>query len=154
MKIIKERKIIKNQWPLDLMLSAQQADISCLIEQNQRAIVSLKDWVHLRLDRMATTAEIGVLLEPDDEVSVLAAFLEDIPIILLNFANFSEGRGYSQAVKLRQYGYLGEIRAISAYLDNLSLMERCGINAFELADTENIDEAISYFDEMNEFTYH
>jgi len=153
-KIIKERKIIENRWPLDLMLSPRPDEIGRLIEQHQKAIFSLKDWGHLISDKNVTAAEIGVLLAPDDDVSVLAAGLEDIPIVLLDFSNFSEGRGYSQAVKLRQYGYSGEIRAIGAYLDNLYLMERCGINAFELADTENLDEAIAYFDEVSEFTYH
>ena len=92
------------------------------------------------------SGDVGVYLQPTDEVSLIAKELGDIPIIAIVFERFSEGRGYSQATELRQHHhYQGEIRAIGVAVDNLSFMERCGINAFQLDNDADLEQALSFF---------
>ena len=95
---------------------------------------------------------IGVKLGPTDEVESIAADLDGIALIALEFGSFHEGRGYSQAAQLRgQHRFTGEIRALGAHRDNLPLMERCGIDAYELAEGEDIEAALSAFAEITAY---
>ena len=147
--LIKNRTIIKNQWRLE------QADTldDCGGDDcgGDYLILPLKQWLKLR-NASDSGKHIGVKLEADDEVESITADLHRIPLIALNFGSFNEGRGYSQAVQLRQqHHYTGELRALNAYRDNLPLMERCGIDAYELAEGEDITEALSAFDEITAY---
>ena len=86
----------------------------------------------------------GVRLEPDEEVEVLADHLKSIPVIALHFPAFSDGRHYSSAGILRhRFNYKGEIRAIGdVRMDQLEQMARCGFDAFELGEGQDIERAI------------
>ncbi|MDH3638570.1 MAG: DUF934 domain-containing protein [Gammaproteobacteria bacterium] len=54
-----------------------------------------------------------------------------------------------QARLLRErLGFRGEIRALRARRDHLRFMERCGFDAFELADGEEIPQALAAFEEV------
>lgn len=86
----------------------------------------------------------AVWLDADQEVELIAEFLNDIPLIALNFPAFSDGRSYSGAAMLRRHhNYTGEIRAIGdVRVDQLEQMARCGFDAFQLADGQNADQAL------------
>jgi uncharacterized protein (DUF934 family) len=87
---------------------------------------------------------LAVRMAPADKVEDLAPHLSGIALVAIEFPSPGEGRGYSAARLLRQrYGFKGEIRAVGAAVkqDLLFFMARCGIDAFELADTENLVEA-------------
>ncbi|WP_068087863.1 DUF934 domain-containing protein [Polycladidibacter stylochi] len=78
--------------------------------------------------RLAVKVNVG------DEVEKLGPWLEKLSMIAVDFPAFSDGRGFSSARLLReQLGYKGEIRATGHYiLDQISLMQRCGIDSFLL----------------------
>ena len=63
----------------------------------------------------------------------------------LNFLSFADGRAFSQARLLRErYDYRGDIRAHGEVLrDQLSFMQRCGINQFNLAEGEDLELALA-----------
>jgi uncharacterized protein (DUF934 family) len=87
---------------------------------------------------------LAVRVAPADKVEELAPHLAGIALVAIEFPNPGEGRGYSAARLLRQrYGFKGEIRAVGAAVkqDLLFFMARCGIDAFELVDAENLAQA-------------
>ena len=91
----------------------------------------------------------GVLLEPGDDPERIREWIHGIPVIAVNARNFADGRIYSLAVELRTfYLYEGEIRAVGAIPDNLSMMEQCGFDAFDLRPGLELEEAIPYFSEI------
>jgi uncharacterized protein (DUF934 family) len=98
-----------------------------------------------RAQWLARSGKLGVLLAPDDKVEDIAADLPRLALVALQFTGPGEGRGYTAAKLLRQrYHYTGEIRAIGhVKQDQLYLMTRCGIDAFELSPTEKPEEALA-----------
>ena len=114
----------------------------------------LERWLALRASIDSHSPQIGVKLAPEDEVESIAGDLDRIALVALEFGSFHEGRGYSQAVQLRgRHRFSGEIRALGAYRDNLPLMERCGIDAYQLAEGEDLEQALSAFEEITAY-YH
>ncbi|MYB34312.1 MAG: DUF934 domain-containing protein [Gammaproteobacteria bacterium] len=147
MQIIKNREVIQTAWLPDH--SIQHAN------SGQR-ILSLNPWLEqLEFYRAGERSEPlpGVMLQPGEDPGLLTEWLTEIPVIAINVENFSDGRVYSLAFELRQfYGYSGEIRAVGAIYDNLSMMEQCGFDAFVLQGGLSVEEAIDYFSEI-EFDY-
>ena len=89
--------------------------------------------------------EPGVLLGTADDPAAIAADLDRISTIVIEFPQFTDGRGYSTARLLRErYGFKGEIRAAGEVLrDNLFYLSRCGFDSFVLSDQSKLDEALS-----------
>ena len=144
MQIIKNRAIIRDQWRLDDGLGNGGRD--------DHAILPLDRYLTLRRSPGLKERAIGVKLSPDEAVESIAADLDRIALVALEFGSFHEGRGYSQAAQLRQqHRFTGEIRALGAHRDNLPLMERCGIDAYQLAEGEDIEQALSAFEEITEY---
>lgn len=156
MRIIKNRQIIDSPWRLEADPPNNPLDnppvmLSSGLSAGDKAspqLVSVPDWLVAGSD-VKGSGNMGVYLQPTDEVSSIAKDLGCIPIIAIVFARFSEGRGYSQATELRQQHYQGEIRAIGATVDNLSFMERCGINAFQLDNDDDLEQALSFFTDID-----
>lgn len=88
-------------------------------------------------------ANVGAWLDSHEEPDMLAAHLDDLPLIAVNFPKFSDGRGYSSARLLRErYGYKGELRAIGdVLLDQLQFMKRCGFDSYALRPDKDIRKA-------------
>lgn len=166
MQIIKNRQIINSPWLLEPdiepNLEPDQPDQKQSVAAKSRhRLVSLRQWLAIRKpnndsgnDSGNETEHLGIYLNADDQISSIAKDLDAIPVIAIIFESFTEGRGYTQAVELRQqHHYQGEIRAIGVSVDNLSLMERCGINAFQLTRENNIEDdlkqALSFFTEID-----
>ena len=84
---------------------------------------------------------VGVALEntaaPDD----IAAHLNDIDLVALDFPAFTDGRAYSQARQLRhQLGFSGELRATGNVLaDQAGFLKQVGFDSFEVASDQSID---------------
>lgn len=88
-------------------------------------------------DRLASEGRsVGVRIEADEEVEVLAYDLPRLAVVALAFPKFRDGRHYSNARMLRErYGFTGEVRAVGDVLrEQAMLMYRCGIDAFEPSD--------------------
>lgn len=101
---------------------------------------------------LARNSQFGVRLEPDDDPSDLAPYLDRLALIEVSFPKYTDGRGYSQAQLLRRrYGYSGELRAVGHVLrDQILYMNRSGFDAFETsrADLSQIVEALSEYSDF------
>jgi uncharacterized protein (DUF934 family) len=84
----------------------------------------------------SNSRRVGVRIEPDQEVEVLAYDLPRIAVVALAFPKFRDGRAYTSARLLRErFGYRGQIRAVGDVLqEQAGFMVRCGFDAFEPAD--------------------
>ena len=102
-------------------------------ETGDRLLVPLSRYLAEDERRSATT---GVVLLPDDDVSLLAPHLQDLALIAVTFPAFNDGRAYSQASLLRtRLGFSGELRALGDVLiDQVPLMLRCGIDSFTVSN--------------------
>lgn len=99
------------------------------------AVVSLERLLAEGTALAADAVHLGVVLRPDDAVEALGPHLADLAFIAITFPQFTDGRGYSQAHRLRQeFGFQGELRAIGDVLaDQAWFMARAGFDTLELA---------------------
>ena len=86
----------------------------------------------------------AVLIDSDEDIESIKDLVETLSVIALNFPAFSDGRAYSSANLLRrEYGYTAELRAVGDIrIDQLEQMTRCGFNAFQLAEGQNVDQGL------------
>lgn len=143
MQIIKDRQLVDNTWTFI-------ADDSPLPE-NGDITVTLARWLADKEQLLKRPGKAGVRLNPSEQIELLAGDLAKIGVIELNFPIFGDGRLFSQARLLRSRdGYKGEIRAVGDYLpDQVFYLSRVGVNAFEFADPNHIQEALAA---MNNFS--
>lgn len=101
----------------------------------------------------ARGGKLGVVLQADDpyktrgktsmgeDVHELAPYLDMLSLVSIAFPIYRNGRGYSAARVLRQeLNFTGELRASGDVLyDQWAMMNRCGINAFELAGDVSLE---------------
>jgi uncharacterized protein (DUF934 family) len=117
-----------------------------------RVLVSVADLARYPRYFERSTLRLGLDLEVDEAVEDVSDWLSRFELVRLNFGAFSDGRPFSQARLLRErYNYRGDIRAYGQVLrDQLSFMQRCGINQFSLDDGENVDLALDAFQDISE----
>ncbi len=84
----------------------------------------------------SNSRRVGVRIEPDQEVEVLAYDLPRIAVVALAFPKYRDGRAYTSARLLRErFGYQGQVRAVGDVLqEQVGFMVRCGFDAFEPSD--------------------
>ena len=81
------------------------------------------------------TAKLGVVFSNAERAEALATFLPRLSVIVLAFPAFNDGRAYSIARQLRDFGYRGEIRATGNVLpDQLQFMLQVGFDAFDIGE--------------------
>jgi uncharacterized protein (DUF934 family) len=79
--------------------------------------------------------KLGVILSNVDRAEALATFLPRLSVIVLSFPAFNDGRAYSIARQLREFGYRGELRAAGNVLpDQLQFMLQVGFDAFDIGE--------------------
>lgn len=85
---------------------------------------------------------VGVRIEPSEAVEDLAYDLPCIPLVVLNFTKFRDGRPYSSARLLRErFAFAGEVRAVGDVLREQALpMLRCGFDAVAPADGSSAEQ--------------
>jgi len=142
MQIIKDKQIVDDSWSFvadDAELKS--GDIS----------VSLARWKEDKQQLLKSNGKIGVRIGPADSVEDIAADLNDIPLIELDFPAFADGRIFSHAWLLRgRYNYQGELRATGHFMrDQVYYLSRVGVNAFSLEKTEDLPVALS---SLNDFS--
>jgi uncharacterized protein (DUF934 family) len=148
-----------NPLPNMDVINQGQGDVRSLIRPNIKqpeapsvaawehgTLLTLADW----LDRDAANANapVGIVLMPTDDPLALAGRLDGLAVIAVEFAKFSDGRGYSIATLLRsRLGFKGEIRAVGDVLiDQLFAMARCGIDSFALRGDQDVEAAKRAFE--------
>ncbi len=134
--IEKMTKLIKNGEIVDsdfIIAKDENIDIE-LPNQLLPLSIYLKNIEHLK-----ERDDYGVWLDSNEEIEALAGLIF-FDVIALNFPSFTDGRSYSNANLLRdRLQFQGEIRAIGdVRRDQLEQMVRCGFNAFEMAEEENL----------------
>jgi len=115
-------------------------------------IVSLERWNKERETLLARNTPIGVRLKSGEHPEAIAADLDRLAVVALEFPVYRNGRAYSYARILRErYGYEGEVRAVGAVLrDQFYFLVRCGFDALEVRD--NITPDI-FRESVGTFTY-
>jgi uncharacterized protein (DUF934 family) len=85
---------------------------------------------------LARNGEIGVVIQSGESLEGLEQDLPRLGLVVLVIPRYTDGRNYSTAATLRErHGYTGEIRATGDVLrDQIPLMRRCGIDAFEVTN--------------------
>ena len=129
-QLIKNRALADDRWTL-LRDASRLADVP----KGPPAIVPLALWLAHRDDLLAR-GDIGVWLAPDDDPEAIAADTGRLPLIAVDFPQFTDGRGYSIGRLLRdRHGFGGELRAVGDVLrDQLFALAECGFDAFALRD--------------------
>jgi uncharacterized protein (DUF934 family) len=148
-----------NPLPNMDVINQGQGDVRSLIRPNvkQPEAPSVAAWEHgnlltiadwLKRDAANADAPVGIVLMPTDDPLALAGRLDGLAVIAVEFAKFSDGRGYSIATLLRsRLGFKGEIRAVGDVLiDQLFAMARCGIDSFALRGDQDLDVAKRAFE--------
>jgi uncharacterized protein (DUF934 family) len=137
-QFIKDGAIVEDRWTL-LREAASVADVP----RTQAAIVPVALWLRER-EALRGRADIGVWLGPSDDPDALASDCPALPLIAVDFPQFSDGRGYSIARLLRErYAFSGELRAIGDVLrDQLYYLAQCGFNAFAVRGDRDIEDAL------------
>ena len=128
MPIIKDNQIVEDHW---LRLVDEDE-----IPETGNILLSLEHALDYITFGAQHNGRLGVRLNPDDEVEKLIPLLAQLDLIKLQFPSFTDGRAYSQATQLRQQlAFKGELRACGNVLvDQLQMMNRCGIDSFEITD--------------------
>jgi uncharacterized protein (DUF934 family) len=135
-KLIKHGSIIDDVWaPVDPDCTAPAPGQVCNLDQ----------WQNL-----ADKNGSAVQLEPGQEPTPLFDALNEIALVVINFPVFTDGRGFSYARDLREQGYSGELRANGHFIrDQLTYLQRCGFDAFQMADDANLEEALASFKDFS-----
>jgi uncharacterized protein (DUF934 family) len=142
--LIKDGTISENTWHL----ISKDTDLSGAIENGSNQImVHISLWQEHKDELAASSKNIAVWLDSDDDAYDLASDVSDLPLIGVNFPVFKDGRSFSNAAILRQrMSFKGELRAIGDVLrDQMFYMKKCGINSFELSDAIDAEEALAAF---------
>jgi len=104
------------------------------------AIVPLARWRAEREALIGRNQPLGLFLPNDSDWEDIVPDLARFPVIAVAFPKLFDGRGFSVARLLRQRdGYVGEIRATGIFtIDQMPLMKRVGIDAFEVNDPNTL----------------
>jgi uncharacterized protein (DUF934 family) len=151
MALIRHRKPVSDNWQLLRELPAGE-DGALPPLPGGDLIVPLSAWRRARAQLVAREGRIGVWLGGDDEPADIAEDLAHLSVVAVEFASFTDGRGYSIGRLLRQrYGWAGELRAVGdVQRDQLFYLMRCGFDAFSLRDGEDVEVALTAFEDFSE----
>ncbi|WP_417552465.1 DUF934 domain-containing protein [Marinomonas fungiae] len=86
----------------------------------------------------------GVLIQQEEELDLVAPYLESFKLMALEFKDFKDGRAYSLAYLLRtRLHFKGDLRAVGDVLrDQLSLMRQCGFSSFAIKQGKDPFDAL------------
>jgi uncharacterized protein (DUF934 family) len=138
-QLIKGRAVVADAWVL-LRDAASLADVPA----DGAVLVPLRLWREAR-EQLLARGDVGVWLAPDDAPAALAADVTRVPVIAIDFPQFSDGRGYSTARLLRErYGFRGELRAVGDVLrDQLFYLQQVGFDTFVVRGDRSADDALA-----------
>jgi uncharacterized protein (DUF934 family) len=142
MQIVKDNRIIDDNWQHIADDAAIPAgDVS----------VSLARWLKEKHLLIHHKGKLGVRLHPADAITGLAEDVSRLELIELDFADFADGRSFSQAWLLRErFGYRAELRATGHYMpDQVFYLARVGVNAF---NPEKFRDLPIILAKLNDFT--
>jgi uncharacterized protein (DUF934 family) len=138
-KIVRRREVVADDW-----LYAGEPGSEAAGARVVQPLATILD----ALKAGKLPAGSAVRLTPTDEPELLAPVVDKLALIVVDFPKYGDGRGFSQGRLLRQrYRYRGELRATGALKrDFLFFLARCGFDAFELMESEDLTESLAAFD--------
>ena len=78
---------------------------------------------------------VGVELAAEADLGLVLRRLGSLRLIVLRFASFADGRGFSLARQLRRLGFTGRLRAAGHLIpDQWAFLRDCGFDEVELDD--------------------
>ena len=118
----------------------RRLDDAAPVERASRPLLSLARWRREGAALRQRGQRIGLALETGETLDRSSDDPSGLAVIALVLGKFTDGRVYSTARHLREdWGYAGEIRATGdVLLDQIPLMLRAGIDAFEITDAATI----------------
>jgi uncharacterized protein (DUF934 family) len=139
-KLIKGRQLAVNDWVLAGGETPPPADA--------RLILPLAEYIKAIVAGEPADRRAPLLKAENHDVSALLPYLAKAPLVAVDFITTGDGRGFTQARLLRErYGYRGELRAMGKIrADQMFFLARCGFDAFELLDDEDVATAVAQFD--------
>jgi uncharacterized protein (DUF934 family) len=145
-QLIRDRALAADAWTL-LRTAASLAELP----ENGSVIVPLALWTQQR-EALSGRGHVGVLLAPTDDPATLADDIAALPLIAVDFPQFTDGRGYSTARLLREkYAFRGELRAVGDVLrDQLRCLAASGFDAFALRGDRDAQEALKHLDDFSD----
>ena len=145
-RLIRNRAIVDDRYAL-VRSAASLADVP----DGVPVIVPLALWLERR-PALIARGDAGVWLAPADHAADLADDVARLPVIAIDFPQFTDGRGYSHARLLRErYRYAGELRAIGDIArDQLYYLTQCGFDAFLIPDGRDADDARNAFADFSD----
>jgi uncharacterized protein (DUF934 family) len=145
-QLIKQRLVTDDRWTI-----VREATSLADVPDGVPVIVPLKLWIERRAALIAR-GDVGVWLAPDEDPSALAADAGRLPVIAIDFPQFTDGRGYSHARLLRdRYGFAGELRAVGdVQRDQLYYLAQCGFDAFAIRDGKDAVDALGSLDDFSD----
>ncbi|MFM1885516.1 MAG: hypothetical protein RL026_673 [Pseudomonadota bacterium] len=130
-EILKNGAIVDSPW-----VAGTVADLAT----GAPLVLPLADYLAWRAGAPAAAdlARVAVSLQPADDALALQGRVDGLPLVVVEFPEFKEGRGYTQARLLRErLGYAGELRASGAVrVDLVYHLARCGFDSFVPAPGE------------------
>ena len=128
MPIIKNGVVIDDPW----IVIADDAPLPV----SRPVIVSLARWLAGREALRGRNGLVGVRLRSAELAEEIAADLEHLSLIAIEFPTIGDGRGYTTGRLLRErYGFTGELRAVGHLVRDLfPFLQRCGFDAIEARD--------------------
>jgi uncharacterized protein (DUF934 family) len=114
----------------------EACQIESILNKDYKSVdlVSFQEWIE-NIEKLSKLS-VGVIIAPSDDVFLIKDYLDSLELIVLDFNNFDDGRGYSQAYLLRKrWQFLGEVIGINAHLDQLQFMIRSGVTSYVLLDS-------------------
>ncbi len=77
--------------------------------------------------------ELGLILKNDVEWQDVSVYLDKLSLISIEFPSFSDGRGFSLSMMLRQAGFQGRIRAHGKMIaDQFAMAIDCGFDEVDV----------------------
>ena len=145
-QLIKDRSLADDRYVL-----VRGAASPAQLPDGVPVIVPLPLWLASR-SALIARGQTGVWLAPADHPDALADDVERLPVIAIDFPQFTDGRGYSLARLLRErYRYAGELRAIGDVgRDQLYYLAQCGFDAFQIPDGRDAGAALSAFADFSD----
>jgi len=143
-QLLKDNQIIEDSWAF--------LDDSAETLPSGNLLLSLEQWQQFSDQLSQHNGELGLWLEGNAEIDTVIDSLQQLSLIAIKFPKFVDGRGFSLARLLRErYNYNGELRAIGEFIrDQLYLLKRCGFNAFQLTEDQDLSEASKSLSDFSE----
>ena len=143
-QILRDTQVVSDNW---ILLDENAESLP-----NGDLLLSFEQWQNFAEQLSNHSGSIGVWLEGHAEIEQIIEPLLNLPLIAINFPKFADGRGFSAARLIRErYNYSGELRAIGGFIrDQLYLLKRCGFNAFQFSDENELSDAAESLKDFSE----